>query len=140
MQGTFITEGRYFTVSEAAKELGKHRSTVFYWIRESELQVTRIGNAVMISEEVLRDMAARPDRGDHPPRGRAVVQGVQKINGTYYTIEGAAAELGKHRNTISRWIKEDRMPVTKIGNAVLISEEAICALLRNTQFETERPD
>lgn len=34
---------------------------------------------------------------------------VQKISGTYYTIGGAALELGKHRNTVSRWIREGKL-------------------------------
>ena len=140
MQGTSVTEGRYYTISGAAKELGKHRLTVSHWIKDGEFPATRIGNAVMISEEVLLDMAARPDRRDRPPRGNAVVQGVQKISGTYYTIEGAALELGKHRNTISRWIKEGRLPAIRLGSAVLIPEEAIRALSRNAQSEVERPD
>ena len=128
MQGTSVTEGRYYTISEAAIELGKHRNTVSHWINEGEFPATRIGNAVMISEEVLLDMAARSDRRDRPPRGNAVVQGVQKISGTYYTIEGVAVELGKHRNTISRWIKEGRLPIIRIGNSALIPEEAIRTL------------
>ena len=48
-----------------------------------------------------------------------------KISGTYYTMNGAASELGKHRNTVSRWIKEGRLPIIRIGNSALIPEEAI---------------
>ena len=127
MQGKTITGGRYYTISGAAKELGKHRHTVSHWIKEEEFPVTRMGNSVMISEEVLRDMAARPDKGrrDRPPRDDSAVQGLQKISGTYYTIAGAAVELGKHRNTVARWIKEGRLPPIRLGNAILIPEEAI---------------
>ena len=111
-----------------------------HWINEGEFSATRIGNAVMISEEVPRDMTARPDRRDYPPRGNAAVQGVQKISGTYYTMDGAVAVLGKHRNMISRWIKEGRLPMIRIGNSTLIPEDAIHALSRNAQSETDRSD
>ena len=49
----------------------------------------------------------------------------QKISGTYYTASGAAVELGKHRNTITRWVREGRLPAIRLGSAVLIPEEAI---------------
>lgn len=67
------------------------------------------------------------------------MQEVQKISGTYYTMNGAASELGKHRNTVSRWIKEGRLPIVRIGNSAQIPEEAIHAL-RDAQSEIEGPD
>ena len=60
------------------------------------------------------------------------MQGVQKISGTYYTINGAAQELGKHRNTVRRWIRESRLPVIRLGNTVLISEDTIRCLIDAT--------
>lgn len=56
------------------------------------------------------------------------MQGVQLVSGTYYTAGGAAALLGKHRNTITRWVKEGRLTAIRLGNAVLIPEEAIRGL------------
>lgn len=125
MQGTSVAEGRYYTISGAAKRLGKHRHTVSHWINEGEFPVTRIGKAVKISEETLRDMAARPDRRIRLPKAESSVQRVQKISGTYYTAGKTAALLGKHLNTIIRWVNEGRLPAVRLGNALLISEEAI---------------
>ena len=60
------------------------------------------------------------------------MQDVEKISGTFYTIDGAAKELGKHRTTISRWIKEGRLPVIRLAHVALTPEEAI---LRCNGFE-----
>ena len=128
MEEVSVTGSRHYTISAAARELGKHRHTVATWIRKGFYAATRIGNSVRISEEVLREMAARPDGRPHKQQaGTSVMQEVPKvkISGTYYTMEGAASELGKHRNTVSRWIKEGRLPIIRIGNSALIPEEAI---------------
>ena len=57
-----------------------------------------------------------------------MTQWVQRISGTYYTASGAAVLLGKHRNTVCRWVKEGRLPAIRLGSAVLIPEEAIRGL------------
>ena len=56
------------------------------------------------------------------------------------TMNGAALALEKHRNTVSRWIKEGRLPIIRLGNTALIPEEAIRALLKDGQFERGRAD
>ena len=56
------------------------------------------------------------------------MEGIKVISGTYYTAGGAAATLGKHRNTITRWVKEGKLPAIRLGSAVLIPEEAIRGL------------
>ena len=47
------------------------------------------------------------------------------IIGSFYTLGEAATKLGKHRNTVARWIKEGRFPVTQLGNVVLIRQEDV---------------
>ena len=146
-KGHLFAAGKCYTVSGAARALGKHRHTVSHWIKEGEFPVTRMGNSVMISEEVLCDMAVRPDgririhpySRSYPSSTKPKRLGIEKISGTYYTASGAAVQLGKHRNTITRWVKEGKLPAIKLGTAVLIPEEAICAL-RNKQPETDGPD
>lgn len=132
MEEASVAKGRHYTISAAARELGKHRHTVTAWIRRGFYPVTRIGNSVRISEEVLFEMAERPDGRHRKSEGRyhnakvsPVMQGVQVISGTYYTVSGAAVELERHRNTITRWVNEGRLPAIKLGRAFLIPEEAI---------------
>ena len=45
------------------------------------------------------------------------------ISGTYYSIGEVAKELGRHRNTVSRWIREGRLSAIRVGNIALISKE-----------------
>ena len=45
--------------------------------------------------------------------------GKAMISGSFYTIGEAAAQLGRHRNTIARWGKEGRLPITRLGNTAL---------------------
>lgn len=47
----------------------------------------------------------------------------------YLTTEQAAARLKLHQNTVIRYIREDRLPARKVGNAWRIRESAVAALL-----------
>ena len=41
-------------------------------------------------------------------------------NGKFYTIETASKELGKPRNTISRWLKAGRFPHSMVEGRVKV--------------------
>ena len=47
------------------------------------------------------------------------------ITGSFYTIGEAATRLKKHRNTVSRWIKQGQLPAFQLGNVVLIEKEDV---------------
>lgn len=45
------------------------------------------------------------------------------IDNKFLTVEEVANALRIHRATVTRWIKERRLPATKVGRRWLISEE-----------------
>ena len=53
------------------------------------------------------------------------------ITGTFYTLGEAANKLGKHRNTVARWIRDGKLPATQLGNVVLIRGEDLEHLEKN---------
>jgi len=46
------------------------------------------------------------------------------IEGKFLTVEEVADALRIHRATVTRWIKESKIPASKVGRRWLISEEA----------------
>lgn len=49
----------YVTVSELAEELGVHRNTIHYWIREGRLEARKVGLAPRSPLLITREEAAR---------------------------------------------------------------------------------
>ncbi len=47
------------------------------------------------------------------------------ISGTFYTLQEAASLLRKDRHTVSRWIKEGKLPARRVGNLVLIRKQDV---------------
>ena len=54
------------------------------------------------------------------------------ISGTFYTIGEVGMLLGRHRNTIARWIKKGWLPATRLGNTSLIRKEDVDRLRPQT--------
>lgn len=54
---------KYFTISEAAKELGITRQTVSRWIKDGKLRAETIGREKLIEKEQLSDIHILDNRG-----------------------------------------------------------------------------
>ena len=59
------------------------------------------------------------------------------ITGSFYTIGETATRLKKHRNTVSRWIKQGQLPAFQLGNMVLIEKEDV-ECMEKEMLETKR--
>lgn len=51
--------GTFYTLGEVAELLGKHRMTITRWHKKGDLQVTKIGNLVLISDEEVQRIKAQ---------------------------------------------------------------------------------
>jgi len=47
------------------------------------------------------------------------------IKDMYYTVSEAAKELDTSRQTIYRWIANNKIPIEKIGGVVLVEKKAV---------------
>ena len=103
-----------YTIEETADLMEVNRSTVYRWLRAGRLPGEDIGGVVLIPRwavEIIKE--ERDAKRSH------------MISGSFYTIGEAAAQLGRHRNTIARWGKEGRLPITRLGNTALIRKEDV---------------
>jgi excisionase family DNA binding protein len=56
---------RLLTVPEAAERLGLKEATLRFWVWQRKIEVVRVGRAVRISDDVIRQMI---ERGTVPAR------------------------------------------------------------------------
>ena len=64
------------------------------------------------------------------------------IKDTYYTISEAAKELNVSRQTIYRWIADNKIPTEKVGGIILVEKQPIqkYAVKRGLEFFREMLD
>jgi excisionase family DNA binding protein len=58
------------------------------------------------------------------------------LKNTYFTISEAAKELGVSRQTVYRWIEDEKIPKEKIGGVILVRKQAIRNFMRKKGRES----
>lgn len=100
-----VIKDLYFTISEAAKELGVSRQTIYRWINDKKIPTEKIGGIVLIEKIKIQERKTQSER-----------ESFTQLVGNYMTEEFKKQFLTKDTDDIEVLPDEEGFLVFKITN------------------------
>jgi len=127
------------TVGEAARRAERDPETIRRWIRSGRLKARKVGTQYLIDEDHLGD-GMRGVTSPYPPSSAERAHELHEARAPYIaqdvpqgdrvlTVPEAARRARRNPETVRRWIREGKLPATKVGTQLMLDERDLAAFL-----------
>lgn len=137
-------------VPEAARRVQRDPETIRRWIRSGKLAARKVGTQYMIDGDDL-DAYVRGVFSSSPPSGAGRAQALHESGAPYIagdvpqedkvlTVPEAARRARRNPETVRRWIREGKLPATRVGTQLVLDERDLAAFLGEPEDTVPLPD
>lgn len=137
-------------VPEAARRVQRDPETIRRWIRSGKLVARKVGTQYMIDEDDL-DACVRGVFSSSPPSGAGRAHALHESGAPYIagdvpqedkvlTVPEAARRARRNPETVRRWIREGKLPATRVGTQFVLDERDLAVFLGEPEDTVPLPD